>query len=450
MGKTTGIIGTVAVIIVAAGAAAPWYTGKQIEQEFRHGVAQISDSAPTRVIDYDRGWRTSDAVTRTVIETREGPLQIDVHHHITHGPWGFGWARIDSTPAPGDQQAAVAHYFGDRPALEATTTVGFGNDVNIDWQSPAFDDTRVPESPDARLAWGGMKGHYRLDGDRTESSVSIPSLDFHSDDATLTLKSLKMDSSGAGGPDWPNIDNFWDARFKTTLGQLNLQDNAEGVSLKLGLDGQGQLRDNGDDGLSMNASWQISNLLMKDPELAEPLIVNSATQTLALKHLPREATRALLTELAGVDDSLDEDQVTGQVQNIMTRYLLEALKGAPSAEMTVAGLNTPQGSLEGKLALNFRPMDTEGKPLATALERGNLTLDMASDRTLLMHLMTLSDPDARPEQTLQGLEQEGLLARNGDRYRMDIEMNSQDLRVNGESHPELYMMLPLLLMSLNG
>lgn len=450
MRKTTGIIGTAAVIIVAAGVAAPWYTGKRIEQEFRQAMTQISAGAPTEVTQYDRGWRTSDAVTRTVIETEDGPWQVEVHHHMTHGPWGFGWARIDSTPDFGEHQNAVAHYFGDQPALEANTTVGFGNDVNIDWHSPAFDETDVPESPSARLAWGGMDGHYRLADNRTDSSVSIPSLNFQSDDATLTLNALKMDSNGAGGPDWPNMDNFWDGRFKTTLGQLNLQDNAEGVALKLGLDGQGQLRDNGDDGLSMNASWQVSNLLMQGPSLAEPLVINNATQTLALKHLPRDATRRLLIDLSNVDDSLDDDQVSGQMQNIMTRYLLEALKGTPKAEITIAGLDTPQGSLEGKLALNFRALDSDRDPLATALERGNLTLDMASDRTLLTRLISMSEPNARPEQMLQGLEQQGLLAREGDRYRMDVEMNSQDLRINGESHPELYMMLPLLLMSLNG
>ncbi|WP_299256155.1 DUF945 family protein [uncultured Kushneria sp.] len=449
MRKTTGIIGTAAVIIVAAGAAAPWYTGKHIEQEFRQGVDQISAGAPTQVTQYDRGWRTSDAVTRTVIETEEGPWQIDVHHHITHGPWGFGWARIDSTPDFGEHQSAVAHYFGDQPALEASTTVGFGNDVNIDWHSPAFDETDVPESPGARLAWGGMDGHYRLADDRTASSVSIPSLNFRSDDATLTLNALTLDSNGAGGPDWPDMDNFWDARFKATLGQLNIQNDAEGLALKLGLDGQGQLRDNGDDGLSMNASWQVSNLLMKDPSLARPLIINNATQTLALKHLPRDATRQLLIDLPNVDDSLNEDQVSGQVQNIMTRYLLEALKGTPTAEITVAGLDTPQGSLEGKLTLDFRPMDSDREPLATALERGHLTLDMASDRTLLTRLISLSDPGARPEQMLAGLEQEGLLVRDGDRYRLDMKANSRDLLINGESHPELYMMLPLLLMSLN-
>ncbi|SPJ34062.1 DUF945 family protein [Kushneria phyllosphaerae] len=450
MRKTTGIIGTAAVIIVAAGVAAPWYTGKRIEQEFRQAMTQISAGAPTEVTQYDRGWRTSDAVTRTVINTEDGPWQVEVHHHITHGPWGFGWARIDSTPDFGEHQNAVAHYFGDQPALEANTTVGFGNDVNIDWHSPAFDETDVPESPGARLTWGGMDGHYRLADNRTASSVSIPSLNFQSDDATLTLNALKMDSNGAGGPDWPKMDNFWDGRFKTTLGQLNLQDKAEGVALKLGLDGQGQLRDNGDDGLSMNASWQVSNLLMQGPSLAEPLVINNATQTLALKHLPRDATRRLLIDLSNVDDSLDDDQVSGQMQNIMTLYLLEALKGTPTAEITIAGLDTPQGSLEGKLALNFRPLDSGRDPLATALERGQLTLDMASDRTLLTRLISMSEPSARPEQMLQGLEQQGLLARAGDRYRMDVEMNSQDLRINGESHPELYMMLPLLLMSLNG
>ena len=449
MRKTTGIIGTAAVIILAAGVAAPWYTGKRIEQEFRQGVDQISAGAPTQVTQYDRGWRTSDAVTRTVIETEDGPWQVDVHHHITHGPWGFGWAHIDSTPDFGEHQSAVAHYFGDRPALEANTTVGFGNDVNIDWHSPAFDDTDVPDSDGARLAWGGMEGHYRLADDHTASSVSIPSLNFRSDDATLTLNALTLDSDGAGGPEWPNMDNFWDARFKATLGQLNLQDDTEGVGLRLGLDGQGQLRDNGDKGLSMNASWQVSNLLMQGPSLAEPLVVNNATQTLALRHLPRDATRQLLIDLSNVDDSLNEDQVSGQMQNIMTRYLLEALKGTPTAEVTVAGLDTPQGSLEGKLTLGFQPMDSDREPLATALERGNLTLDMASDRTLLTRLISLSDPSARPEQMLAGLEQEGLLVRDGDRYRLDMKANSRDLLINGESHPELYMMLPLLLMSLS-
>ncbi len=74
---------------------------------------------------------------------------------------------------------------------------------------------------------------------------------------------------------------------------------------------------------------------------------------------------------------------------------------------------------------------------------------MASDRALLARLVTLSGPDTRPEQLLGGLEQEGLLVREDNRYRMDVRMDSRDLLVNGESHPELYMMLPLLLMSLS-
>ncbi|WP_457807460.1 YdgA family protein [Kushneria sp. EE4] len=451
MRKTTGIIGTAAVIIVVAGAAAPWYTGKRIEQEFRQGVEQVSTSVPMEVTRYDRGWRTSEAVTRAVIETEDGAWPVDIHHHITHGPWGFGWAHIDSTPDFGEHERVVAHYFGDQPPLEATTTVGFGNDINIDWQSPAFDDTDVPEVPGARLAWGGMDGHYRLDGDRTASRLSIPSLDFHSEDATLAVRSLSMEGSGAGGPEWPNMDHFWDGRFRTTLGQLNFQDDTEGVALKLGLDGQGQLQDNDDDGLSMTGSWQLSNMLLQDPSLTEPLVINNATQTLVLKGLPRDATRHLLIGLSNLDDSLDEDQISNQVQQMMTQYLMAVLQGTPTLETTVAGLDTPRGSLEGKLAINLEPGDgTERSPITSALARAALTLDMASDRTLLERLVTLSDPNARPASLLDGLEQEGLLVRDGERYRVDVRMDSRDLRVNGESHPELYMMLPLLLMSLNG
>ncbi|REC93962.1 DUF945 family protein [Kushneria indalinina] len=451
MRKTTGIIGIAAVIIVAAGVAAPWYTGQRIEQEFRQGVGQISTSVPTEVTRYDRGWRTSEAVTHTVIDTEDGPFPVDVHHHITHGPWGFGWAHIDSTPELGEHQPTVAHYFGDQPALEATTTVGFDNDVDIDWRSPAFEETKVPEVPGARLAWGGMEGHYRLDDDRTASDVSIPSLNFTSDDATLVLKSLRLESSGAGGPDWPNMDNFWDGRLKTTLGQLHYQNDSEDVALKLGLDGQAQLRDSGDEGLSMTGSWQLSNMLMRSPSLAEPLIINNATQTLLLKGLPRDATRHLLIGLSTLDDSLDEDQVSGQVQQMMTQYLMAVLQGAPTLETTVAGLDTPRGSLEGKLAINLEPGDgSERSPVTSALGRAALTLDMASDRTLLERLVTRSGPNARrPASLLDGLEQEGLLVRDGERYRVDVQMDSRDLRVNGESHPELYMMLPLLLMSLN-
>lgn len=446
MRKTTGIIGVAAVIIVAGGAAAPWYTGKRIEQEFRQGVEQLSGSVPMEITRYDRGWRTSDAVTHAVINTEDGAFEFDIHHHITHGPWGFGWAHIDSTPDFGEHRDAIARYFGDQTPIEATTTVGFGNDVSIDWHSPAFDATDVPETPGARLAWGGMEGHYQLDGDHTTTRVSIPSLNFQGNDSSLSLDALMLDGSGAGGPDWPDVDNFWDGRFRTTLGQLDFQDDAEDVALKMGMDGQGQLRDNGDDGLSMTGSWQFSNVVLKDPTLNEPVIINNATQTLALRHLPREATRALLIDLSGIDGSLDEDQATALIQQRLLRYAGDALKGTPAAEITVAGLNTPQGSLEGKLALDFDPMEEGQDPMATALKRGHLTLDMASDRTLLTHLMAFSD--ARPEQTLAGLEQEGLLVRDGERYRLEVNMDSRDLRVNGKSHPELYMMLPLLLMSL--
>ncbi|MFO1435924.1 MAG: DUF945 family protein [Gammaproteobacteria bacterium] len=123
------LIGT-AIATTVAGAAifalAPIYTGRMIEQDFRNNMARTSTSAPNglhvSVESYERGWRSSTAVTHW--QFPDSKVEFRLQHHIEHGPSPqYAVARIETTPViPSEVQARVQRFFKGSP-VTATTLI---------------------------------------------------------------------------------------------------------------------------------------------------------------------------------------------------------------------------------------------------------------------------------------------------------------------------------------
>src|SRR5699024_1193923 len=116
---------------------------------------------PIDIVRYERGWFTSDAVTKT---NWDDQTSVVVHHHITHGPYiGPGWATVESIPEFANVPT-VTYFFGDRTPVTFNTRFAFDGSVVISAHSPAFTKP-APDGSAEKITWGGAQASATFGGD---------------------------------------------------------------------------------------------------------------------------------------------------------------------------------------------------------------------------------------------------------------------------------------------
>lgn len=201
------LLGTLAVL-AAAGAAAPYYTGLQVQGHFRAWLERLRASPRVRVEEarYERGWGEARARTALTLHLPDRTLHLAVEHRIEHGPRPglAALARITSTPeAPPSLRPLVRRLFADRPPVEAVTTIGFDGSPNVVIHSPSFDATLRDDDP-TRVRWEGLEVQMRAHAHRLRLHGRAPGLTLATQRASLHLQGWRsMPVSGrVAGPGW--------------------------------------------------------------------------------------------------------------------------------------------------------------------------------------------------------------------------------------------------------
>ena len=215
------------VVVAAAAVAAPYGFGVRIESWFE---AMIGNAPPNALYQleierYERGWRTSHAVTALNISPPDqAPVTLRFESQIEHGPiiGGLRQARITTTPVlPPEIAAAIGPMFGTRPPLVSVIDVAISGAVDGTIDSPAA-SARIGAGA-VGAEWQGLQSRFHFDPGqaRVDFAGEIPGLAFGPllRVAGLTFSGTSTKSEASG---------MWLGRSTFELGELELLDLSHG------------------------------------------------------------------------------------------------------------------------------------------------------------------------------------------------------------------------------
>ncbi len=357
--KIVGIGCVLAVLIIAVGIT-PYVLGARVETEFRAGVKEAAEQMgyPIEVVEYDRGWLYSHAVTRLELDDRA----IDIENDITHGPFlVLGWARIHSR-MPKDATPELRHLFEASP-LTATTTIGFGDRMTVDIQSPSFDKD-IPDEPDVHIVWKGAKARYARSGDRVDVEVSAPGIRIDDHDNHTVFDDLSVTASGSAMQDRSDPDTRidWDSTVAARVGRFRVYDDAGTFALDYGMQLDANTANGDNDTLDTHLAYRLNNLTIRtaDPGV-EPveLKVDEARLNFDLTGLlapPLEKAIRALDRLYAQEHSHQEIQA--RTMQILAEQMPAALSGTPHASLVVPPIRTGSGELSAQIKAELKSPDS--------------------------------------------------------------------------------------------
>src|SRR5215813_5129171 len=209
------------VAIAATAGAAPWYAGMRAEQAMRADAEALGagKQSPFTIsyTRFDRGWRTSQAVSRVALKADPG-VYFEVRHEISHMPDRDSWVRVHSVAQlSGPVKASLDYYFSGQPALTVDTVIDYRGNRVMQLSSPAFSKP-MHQRPEATLSWGGLRARLSVDAnDHWVATAAMPSLMLEGGDTRISLNMLKVDGvwdlRGAA-IDWQNETKIRISEFR--------------------------------------------------------------------------------------------------------------------------------------------------------------------------------------------------------------------------------------------
>jgi len=364
-------IGCVLVVLILVIAATPYVLGVRVETEFRAGVNEAATQIgyPIEVVEYDRGWLYSHAVTRLELDDRA----IDIENDITHGPFlVLGWARIHSQ-MPKDATPELRHLFEASP-LTATTTIGFGDRMSAEIQSPSF-DKGIPDEPGVHIVWKGAQARYVRSGNRVDIEMNAPGVEIDDHDKHTVFDDLSVTASGSAIPNRsePDVQIDWDSAVKARVGRFRVYDDAGTFGLDYGMQLDVNTANGDNDTVDTHLAYRLNKLTLRtaDPGV-EPveLKVDEAHLNFDLTGLmarPLEETIRALDTLYAEDYSHQEIQAG--TMRIFAEQMPAVLSGTPHARLAIPPVKTGYGEFSGEIKTELKSPDIlEGRMAEMARE----------------------------------------------------------------------------------
>lgn len=303
-----GIVVIVALAAVGFSGAAYW-SGTQAERWYRDTLQAGASSSPNvrfATLRYERGWFSSQAVTRIQLdrpggsELREADPSFSIRQDIYHGPlplagrsapdvpmqWTGAVVRTTLEPDSSVWTRELAQWYGAREPLVALSRVGFDGASDTQIIMPPLDLNNVGDLKSLNFA--GLHGQFQAtpQADAVRGTMRVPRLELLGQPETAT------DDPLAGG------------------GQLTLEELSLNVNQRLG-----------DFDLWFGeSSFSVAALRVQDP---------ASDTTLVATHLT----------LTGTFEPQDAQQVAGEVVIQAENIATDEQSGAGSLRLTLRNLD---------------------------------------------------------------------------------------------------------------
>jgi len=456
------LLGLTPAALAFAALALPWWMGQRVEQELDRVLVERLQQGPSGVtaqwVSYQRGWLAREAVSDWQIDARgppgDGPLRFQLKHQIRHWPnlidwrmasmsttrlagadeapeWVALWPRVDSALFWDRRQQHQVHQ-GPQRVQAAEGAIG--------WEGVEGLLTVWPDRATGSLAWRGLQFEtapgtadpgsgrlgeitLRFDSQRDtssalwlgESGVELKDLLVDSPDARVALKQLRFDSRAELQQGLLQL--LWQLRLESLDGEVRSGPEAGRQAV---------------DWSQLELQWALARL---DPQV--------------------------ILRLQGLAGRMQGAGAGGERRALGMQAVLELapllLASQPELRLEQLRMATAAGAAlqgEGRLAyrggtslLGIKPRrDLEGHLELKAPEAGMDALEplflgyrVYLDRArAAMGAPPIEDAEWRElwVQQLAQLEAAGLLLRDGQGYRVRLELNGDagpGLRVNGEA-----------------
>ncbi len=465
--KLSVVVGGVVLVAAAAGLAAPYWAGIQTEKYYNATIHDAANKYGFNLKDavYHRGWFSSQSQIELDIPDKHGktPHVISVVSDIHHGPVIIGVsdhpifaasAAVTTFKFPHEMDAPLHFYFGDKPPVQLTTTVGFDGGSNTHIFSPAYNGPS--QNGKLSVSWKGMVG------DSVSTGVSA------GDEVTSSFKAPGLLIKGQGGVVELGTDTATGEGHRSESGLL--LGHAKISLAKFDLDVPSDKAP--DTHLMLNGLSFSDNVVPKDHLLTVKFAARVEDIMVADQHYGpgqydmelRNLGEDVLTEYVKTVRDLRGMQPRGaQNANAMAEMghrlmglANEFLKNSPQLEISRVSLGTKEGEIAGRVLVAF---DGSG-----ALNTGNIALliprihaEANADvpemlfKTILAgvarsHLASSSkasdqkvpDDDTLTssaisvmQQEIQSMQDNGLIVNEGDRYTARLLFDKGQLTVNG-------------------
>lgn len=448
----------VAVALLAALTAGPWYLGVRAEQVYRNELAALERKPQgLKVIseDYRRGWLSSQAsieVTPAAGDLADD-LRLRVDSQISHGPrtladltWPPTLARIASTV---ELEHPAVHLVG----VQIDTRVGWDGDSLDRVALPAIDQPARGNSPGLRTAPGQGEMRFGPAADPVAASLDLPSLEVLGEGGVvlLTLRDLHVVNKTA--PWLPGL-NIPSGEF--VIGQLRVERpdgkvEARDLSLSVQSRPEGGL-------LDVHLSYRAGALRIDGADYAPSQVDFSATR------LDGATLAALQQDLEALSGrNLPEAMVGIATAALMMKHLPALAAVDPGVALDRLDIATPGGPVTGRLALGVQDLTAadlngQGTWVRRLVGDGELSLPRSVALALVAQgqrrqaLETAGaeggapgdlSPKQEQEQAMaeaaaaqiDALLQEGWLVAEGDRLKTVLKLADGLLTINGKTLP---------------
>lgn len=417
-----------AALVLAAGGSAPWLVGAVTEQQWRQTSRTLSEGQPLFELateQYDRHYRGAEVRGTLLIEhpqTGEA-MVIPYQAEVSHGLWG---SEFRFTTASGFGGVGTELFPRERPSLVLDTKVWGTVLAELNVPAVSLDDPDTGESLTMAESYGWAE--IRDGGRQLKLDLRWPGLTLRGPGVRVILDDLRLSQRMTRV-----VGDVWVGGVDVRMTQLELVDDARPAVALENLTVTSETT-TGDEGrrLSSRSALALENVTVDDGDLGPNRLafeLVDAEVTSWQRLLEALAQWHGLTRQAGEGASIEQLERQMGVMAQFSEALRQLAGSGISFGVPELRVQTPAGVMTGSLAIRHPQLgDAERQQMLMVMPglSGELDFSLPADLVARYPALWLQ---------LQPAIEQGLLVREGDRYRIDARLQGLELDINGQRLP---------------
>ncbi|WP_404365346.1 DUF945 family protein [Marinobacter sp.] len=417
------------VVVVIAGAAAPWGTGVLTEKQWAEGQKRLNGQQLVVGVEterYDRGYLGASVAGTVQFEDPDSGEQLEIpwQGQVSHG---FVSSQVDIEFGSSDSELMQQLFPAEKPSL--SISLNAWGTAGLVVAVPAIDARDEATGESLKMAEAVVRIGVHDAGDSFDLVLEWPGLVARGPDVELTLGDVTVNQTMSR-----LRGDVWTGEGSLALENATLDPSGQpGLSLQ-GMSLQSTTSADNSDSFSVDSTFGIEQVV-SDGIPSGPHRARFVMQDFAVDPWNR---------LLGAFGDMQMLSTTAEVSSLSRQALLEqqmqAMDAVSSAlrDLAAAGLSFgfpevnlefPEGQISGEVMLYHPQLTTEeGEALTLVMQRltgsmdVRLPVDLVESRPALM-------------EELAPLVQQGILVRDGGDFVLKARLEDLEVDVNGNRFP---------------